>query len=250
MIPSPKKRHEGGEMARHRGRRGQENWRIWAKLLKLAVLLGLFAVACIWAYETGHTLGLRNVAERDEQIQTLTAADAQKTQELTRLQSELQTVKTRADELQTKYQQVAPSEEVVRLMGLLKKKLDSGLDSKRLVFVLENAEPPKKCGGEETRRFIVKTPKFNGSATWVRFADVITVTAEGIGANNNTEQWFDVEKPLTATFTVIGGKEAQVSGPLPLHYSVVVKNYEHRFTIAPGARGFVDVTSDRCEYHG
>ena len=49
-------------------------------------------------------------------------------------------------------------------------------------------------------------------------------------------------------FTQLGGKSVKAEGTLPLHRSIVAGDNEYRFTFLPGARGFLSVTADRCDY--
>ncbi|MDA8230806.1 MAG: hypothetical protein M0006_05655 [Magnetospirillum sp.] len=237
-------------MARRRSRRGQQSWLLSFKLLKLALFLATIGAAAFYAYEVGQKLALDEVGGLRRQIDDLTAAETGRKEAITRLSAQLDETKKRADDYQAKYQQLAPSSDVEDILTLVRGKLASGLDAKRLAFVIQQAEPPRHCGDAATKRFMVKTAKFSGSSTWVRFADLITITANGIGANAGNEQWYDPDMPVAVTFTAIGGKESRIEGKLPLQHSMVVKNGEYRFTIAPGARGFVEVTGDRCDYKG
>lgn len=235
-------------MARRRSRRGQQSWHIWLKISKFVGLVALIGAAGFYGYQVGQKLALEDVAAARQEIDRLTTSETTQHEQLAQLRGELNETRKRADEFETKYTQIAPSDEMKDLTAALRAKLDSGLDSKRLAFVIANAERPKRCGGEATKRFMVKTARFAGESTWVRFADLITVTAEGVGAENGTAQAFDPEKPVTVHFTAIGGKDTLVTGTLPLQHSLVVKGGEYRFTVAPGAKGFVEVTGDRCEY--
>lgn len=235
-------------MARRRSRRGQQSWHIWFKLFKFLALVAALGASGFYGFLVGQKLSADQIAAAQGEIQRLTASEATREDTAARLQSELDEQKKRADDLAARYAEVAPSEDMKDLTATLRAKLETGLDAKRLAFVIANAERPKRCGGEATKRFMVKTAKFDGAATWVRFSDIITVTAEGSAAG--AEQAFDPEKPVTVHFTAIGGKDAQVSGTLPLQHSMVVKGGEYRFTIAPGAKGFVEVTGDRCDYRG
>lgn len=233
-------------MARRRSRRGQQSWHIWLKLLKFVMFVALIGATGFYGFQVGQKLALEDVTAARQEIERLTASENAHQEQAGKLQAELDETRKRADEFQAKYAQVAPSEDMRELTAQLRAKLDSGIDAKRLTFVIANAERPKRCGGETTKRFMVKTAKFDGASTWVRFADLITVTADGTGTGG--EQAFDAEKPVTVHFTAIGGKDTQVVGKLPLQHSLVLKGGEYRFTIAPGAKGFVEVTGDRCEY--
>lgn len=235
-------------MARRRSRRGQHGWHVWRKLFKFSTLVAALGASGFYGFQVGQKLADEDLAAARGEIQRLSVAESGHQDTIARLQSELDEHKKRADELAVRYAEVAPSEEMRELIAGLRAKLSSGLDAKRLAFVIANAERPTRCGDAATKRFMVKTAKFDGSATWVRFAELITVTAEGVGGSDGAEQAFDPEKPVTVHFTVIGGKSSQISGKLPLQHSMVVKGGEYRFTIAPGAKGFVEVTGDRCDY--
>lgn len=237
-------------MARRRPRRGQQGWHLGRKLFKFTALVAALGATGFYGFQTGQRLAAEDVATAQGEIQRLTDADAAARDTVARLQAELDEQKKRADDLAVRYAEVAPSEDMKDLTAALRAKLDSGLEAKRLAFVIANAEKPKRCGGEATKRFMVKTARFDGAATWVRFADLVTVSAEGASSGDGTEQAFDPDKPVTVHFTAIGGKDSQISGKLPLQHSMVVKGGEYRFTISPGAKGFVEVTGDRCEYRG
>ncbi|HLO75913.1 MAG TPA: hypothetical protein VK196_05590 [Magnetospirillum sp.] len=237
-------------MARRRSRRGQQSWHIWLNLFKFTTLVTALGATGFYGFQVGQKLAAEDIAAAHAEIQRLTVSEASQQETATRLQGELDEQRKRADDLAARYAEVAPSEDLKELNAALRAKLDGGLDAKRLAFVIANAEKPKRCGGEASKRFMVKTAKFDGASTWVRFADLITVTAEGAGSGEGAEQAFDPDKPVTVHFTAIGGKETQVSGKLPLQHSMVLKGGEYRFTVSPGAKGFVEVTGDRCEYRG
>jgi hypothetical protein len=238
-------------MSRRRRSRGRQGPGIWTKLIKLSLLLGSIGAAGFYGYEVGLKLSQEKIAGLSHEIERLTALDAGRKDEVAALLSQLDDAKSRADALQAKYDQVALTDEMKDIVAGVKAKMDQGLDAKRLAFVIASADKPKRCTEAATKRFMVKTPHFGeGASTWVRFSDLVTVTAEGESAGGGAEQAFDPDKPVTVHFTAIGGKEATVSGKLPLQHSMVVKTGEYRFTVAPGAKGFVEVTGDRCEYKG
>ncbi len=237
-------------MPRRRSRRGPQSWSIWFKLFKLGLFLATIGAASFYAYQVGQRLALEQVDGLRRQIADLTTAEASAKDQATKLAASLEETKKRADDYQAKYEQVAPSDDVQTLLGLMKAKMAAGIDAKRLAFVIQQADRPHRCTQAVTKRFMVRTAKFDGGSTWVRFNDLITVSAQGVGGNGGTAQWFDPDKPLAVKFTAIGGKETQVDGKLPLQHSMVLKNGEYRFTVTAGARGFVEVTGDRCDYRG
>ena len=235
-------------MVRRRTRRGQQSWHIWFKLFKLLLVLGTLGAISYYAFEAGQRLAGQKVTGLNAEIERLTAEEAAHHDQVAKLTTDLAEAKARGDDLQAKYDQVALSDDIKDILTLVRNRMAAGVDLKRLAFVIKQAENPRRCGEASTKRFMVRTTKYDGDSTWVRFADLITVTATGVGGENGTDQWFDPEKPITVHFTAIGGKDTQVEGKLPLQHSMVVKNGEYRFTILPSARGFVEVTGDRCEY--
>jgi hypothetical protein len=120
--------------------------------------------------------------------------------------------------------------------------------------VVRNASPERTCDqGPVTKRFIVQTPLSTGAGGSVSFAQGrITVTAQGESATNaqgQPEAWYDPAEPLQATFARVGGANETVEGELPIHHSVVIGEYEHRFTMTESdSRAFALVTWERCEY--
>ncbi len=237
-------------MARRRSRRGQHSWHIWYTLFKLALLLGLGGGALFYAYQTGLRLGERDMAALRQQIGQQTAAEAAATARAATLAATLDDATKRADGYKARIEQLGVNDDVKDLLALIRAKLAAGLDAKRLAFVIQQAAPPNHCGATVTKRFMVRTGKIDGAVTWVRFSDLITVSAHGDGGDGGTQSWYDPAKPVTVTFTVLGGKDTTVEGTLPLHHAMVAKGGEFHFTIAPGARGFVEVSSDRCDFHG
>ena len=173
-------------------------------------------------------------------------------QTITLLRSEVQSTQVRYQQLEAKYQQEVPTGVFKQLTDIVKKQLDSGIKPERLSFVIDSARPPKNCTLPATKRFVVKTPVYSGPHGSVAFGNgTITVTGTGTSAVSPTgsaEAWYDPGKPVSITFTQIGGKETVKEGLLPIQHAMVVANKEYRFTIAAGERSFISVTSDSCDY--
>lgn len=237
-------------MVRRRSRRGQSSWHIWSKLLKAGLLLAVVGAASFYAYQTGLRLGARDVSALEGKVGQLTAAEAAARGAAAGLAAQLDEARKRADDCQAKYEQIAGSDDLRDLLALVRAKLATGLDAKQLAAAIQQAVPTRRCGDAVTKRFLVRTGKADGTASSVRFAELVTVTARGTGANGGTAAWYDPAKPVVVIFSVPGSKDTQVEGTLPLQHSMVVKDGEFRFTVAPGARGFVEVTADRCEIGG
>lgn len=171
---------------------------------------------------------------------------------ITALRSEVQSTQVRYQQLEAKYQQEVPQGEFKNLTDLVRKQLNAGIKPERLAFVIDAARPPKNCTDPAVKRFVVKTPVYNGPHGTVSFGNgVVTVTGEGEAATNSNgmpEAWYDPGKPVKIVFIEIGGKRTVKEGLLPVQHSLVIGNKEYRFTVAAGERSFISVTSDNCDY--
>ena len=124
-----------------------------------------------------------------------------------------------------------------------------------LPVVVRGVTAQWKCSGDPvTRRFILRTPLTtvagNDAAGFANGA--ITVTGTGVSeldAQNRPQAWYDPAQPVTLTFNRIGGGAAQdVTGKLPLYYSVVAGDTIYRFSAVAGDRSFINVTGQACAY--
>lgn len=207
-----------------------------------------------YSYRFGAQLAEREVVQRDERIAALSQEVAGLQQQSAGLATDLARAREEIAAWQARYEREVPTGFIREMMQLVKQKLEAGAEQERLAFLVAAADQPRSCDGEpETKRFIVTTELQSGGANdAVSFGErAITVTAVGAAArdpNGNMEAWYDPEKPVTVTFTQLGGKTITAEGTLPLHHSVVSGDSEFRFTALPGARGFLTVTADRCDY--
>ncbi|GAB4353357.1 MAG: hypothetical protein Kow00114_02570 [Kiloniellaceae bacterium] len=228
--------------------------RFWWGVTKWTVALLLVVAAGAWAYRGGAQLAEREVVQRDERIAQLTAEVQGLQQQSAALALDLAKAREAIAAWQARYETEVPTGFVREMMVLVQQKLEAGADEERLAFLVSAADKPRECDGQpETKRFIVTTELQTGGANdAVSFGErAITVTAVGAAArdaNGNLEAWFDPQKPINVTFTQLGGKTVTAEGTLPLHHSVVSGDDEYRFTVLPGARGFLTVTADRCDY--
>ena len=228
--------------------------RFWWGVTKWVLALVLVVAAGAWSYHFGAQLAAHKVVQRDERILALEQEVSGLQEQSAGLATELAKAREAITAWQARYEREVPTGFVREMMALVQEKLKAGADEERLAFLVAAADKPRSCDGEpDTKRFIVTTELQNGGANdAVSFGDrAITVTAVGAAARNasgNLEAWYDPQKPVTVTFTQLGGKTIQAEGPLPLHHSVVAGDSEYRFTALPGARGFLTVTADRCDY--
>lgn len=234
-------------MARRSRRQREQSRKFWMGLVKFGVFMGVVGATAYYAYEAGTQLSAQEITELKAEIARLSETESSQQARIGELESGLTAAEQVAADYRARYEEVAP-EEVRGVLEQVHAKIEAGLSPDRLAFVVSQAQPPRNCTDAENRRFLAKTENFDGANTWVRFNDLITVTATGAAANDGREQWYDPAKPVTVTFSPLGEREEQVTGQLPIQHSMVFKNKEYRFTAAPGARGFVEVTADWCDY--
>ena len=230
-----------------RGRRKRRSFIRWILALSLIGVLGYYG------YEAGNTLAESRLDGLNAEITRLNETIAILEQNLAERQIAFQAERMKVQEWQQRYQENVLSDHMKSMLRLVETKLDSGIDEERLAFLIDTASIARTCEGKpKTKRFLVQTPLFKGANDSVGFhKNTITVTALGESAVNEAGQregWYDPAKPLTLRFAHIGGQTWEKTGKLPLHHAVVADEDEFRFSAVSGARGFVKVTGDRCDY--
>lgn len=235
--------------SRHFARR-QRRGRFFRRLFVLAVLVGLG----VFAYTSGKTLSQQGLIQARKDIE--------------RLEKEVDTLKRRNIALQTatgvaqretaalrrRYDADVPKGERKNLLAMVDTQLKKGAKPDRLAFLISMGSHEEKCDGEPvTKRFLVRTPLYDGPAGSVRFADgALTVTAEGdpaVDAEGRVLAWYDPAKPITLGLARLGQSPEKLPGTLPMHTKLVVNGSEYRLSVSKGdSRGFVNVTADRCKF--
>jgi hypothetical protein len=239
-------------MIRRRSRRSEErHQRLLVTLCKLALVAGAFGLTAYYAYEAGSRVAQAEVGSLEEQLHKATdVANAQ--QERTQAdQAALVEAKKQADDFRTLYEQVKPSDDIRQLTVLLHNKLASGIDARRLAFAISQAENPHDCKQLAVKRFLVHTPRYKGpqAITLVTYDDSVTLSAEGAGGGGGQEQWFDPERPVKIHLATHGvSKDTDLAGTLPIQYALAIRDSEYHFTLTAGARGWLDVATERCEF--
>jgi outer membrane murein-binding lipoprotein Lpp len=233
---------------RSRRRRGVQWFFMKAFLAVLFVLvLGLFA------YEGGSMLARLDVVRLEDQVVDLNDSVNSLEARNSELQAAAEAAQARAAGWQDRYEREVPNGPSKALFEQVQDRLTAGVEPERLAFLIRAASAKKACDGvPSTKRFLVKTPLYQGANDAVSFAqNTLTVTAEGAtstDANGNRENWFDSAQAVTLRFTTVGGETSVASGILPLHYSVVLGDSEHRFSVLAGDTGFVKITGTRCAF--
>jgi len=219
------------------------------KTMAFFIFLMLFAAFFYWL--GGQVVRSSEAAYKQRAID-LKEEKASLEEHLTGLDADLQTLKMEYEKLETRYNTEVPTGELKDLAELTRKQIEDGIGKDRLEFVIQSARPPRNCTSPETKRFVVRTPIYRGPDSFVSFVGgSMTITGLGeaaVGSNGQPEAWYDPGKPVNISFTRIGGKKVEKEALLPIHYSVVAGEKEHRFTIAKGKRSFINVTSDSCAY--
>jgi len=229
----------GSSRRRESKRRRQ---RLIIGLIKWSFLLGLVLAAGIYAWYTGSSVARREVTE-------LTAKNEALDRQVRDLQQDLAEAKGREAVLRQQLPDAAEEE----ILAAVRARIADGVAAERLAAVVAAATPEQNCAGTpESKRFRVRTPLSEPTGSAATFADAtITVTAEGVPATDEEgrpEAWFDVDQPITVTFLHVNGTVSRAEGLLPITHAVAVDDVEYRFQVAPGIRGFVVVSMDRCAY--
>jgi hypothetical protein len=229
---------------RYKRRAAESRRRVFSFIVVVGTLCGM-----------SYWLGGENVRSGEtaykQQAQKLQGEKDALEQTITSLRSDVQSTQVRYEQLETKYQQDAPTGTFKQLTDMVKKQLDSGIKPERLLSVIQSVRPPKNCTPPAPKRFVMQTPVYKGPHGNVTFGNgIITISGEGepaVSPTGSAEAWYDPGKPVSITFDQTGGKQIVKKGLLPIEYSTVIANKEYRFTVAAGERSFISVTSDSCD---
>ncbi|NOZ42969.1 MAG: hypothetical protein GXP02_07390 [Alphaproteobacteria bacterium] len=218
-------------------RRSQRFWLLIRIIFFLSIVIG----SSYFAFDTGQKIALRNMTYNNDKFD-------QQTAELDQMRIALGNSRAALNELQ----RLLPNREIRNLVIEINRKAATGVTPKRMATLIAGLSKEARCSGtSQTKRFIVATPvspQPEGTVSFYR--GLITVTGNGSPAldeSGNPEAWYDPSKPLTAIFTLPGGQAQRISGILPLHYSITLKDKAYRFTIIAGKRSFADITVQSCD---
>jgi len=228
----------------------RRRWRLIRLLFSTAFLVGLGVVA----YQTGTLLANREVSSLRVEVEQQAADIAGLRDENANLQKQAVAAGQAQAEWQNRYEAEVPTGSALELLAMIKAQIKEGADPERIKFLVGVAAKVGSCDGEpRTKRFLVRTPIYEGANDAVAFADnTVIVTAQGASATDadgNREAWFDIAKPVLLRFAEPGGSGTEATGLLPLHHSVVRGDKEYRFSaVAAERRGFLSVTVERCAF--
>ncbi len=217
----------------------------------LLIFLSFVALFCV---------GIWFGKSRSESEQSFLSAQlAEKTNEIGLLQDDLmrarataQTAETRYTQLQNDVLKELPFDGPLRtLIEELRQRLDEGVDPERLSFSIKATRPPQNCTDPAVKRFVIATPAYKGPESRAEIESALFVSGHGRSAKNTSgapEAWYNPAQPVQIVFETKDGTRQTKKGALPFSDTMIVKDKEYRFTLSEGARSFVKVTYDRCDY--
>ena len=220
---------------------------------RLAGLLKVFAfivVSLVFGFWLGKQYAAEQLIISQDAVEMLQIERDDLQSQITEITASAQTANKRFEQLKEEVASVLPEGPMQDLVTLLREQLSKGTDPERLSFVIRSARPPTGCADPNSKRFVVATPANTGPKSVVQIADVITITGEGVSAQNKDgkpEAWYDQAKRVSLTFNYDGKTEVK-KGVLPIRHSMVVGDREYRFSIETGARSFAKVIFDSCDY--
>ena len=237
-VYNPRKRYQ----ARQRSR--------MSLTVRIMLALGFALIAGAW-------LGRQYAASQLVSLRYEVEAQAD---ELVELQDELNEVRADAQTANALYEQLKddmsrelPEEGPLReLVAQLRQRLKEGIAPERLAFIIKSSRPPTNCTDPETKRFVASIPDMTGPDSTVSIGEgAVIVTGKGRPARDASgapESWYDPAQPVTLSFKTQSGAQYSKKGSLPLNYSLIEGAREYRFTVEEGARSFIKVIYDSCDY--
>ncbi|OIQ98450.1 hypothetical protein GALL_195760 [mine drainage metagenome] len=239
-------------MQRRRSRRNEERRRrLFGIFLKVLVAGGVFGMLIFYAYEVGYRVAKGEVAALKAQLDSATSEVAKAKEQAEGDRAALNEQRKQAEQIKSLYEQTKPSDDMKEIIAAAQARIAEGFDPKRISYLLRTAPLPRQCQALPVRRFLVRTPKAHAQASsaTARLEDGIDVSADGIGADNGRESWFDPDLPVRLHLSQSGQRLPDIGGKLPLERSVPLRgNAELHLTITTSVnRGFADVAAEKCE---
>ncbi len=221
------------------------------KMMNFFKFMAFLLICALFGFWLGKQYGAQHLITLKDNVASLEIERDKLQENVTELSAKAQTADKRYEQLQEEVNSIIPKGPMQDLVTLVRTQLEQGMDPQRLSSAIRSARPPSNCSNPETKRFVVKTPAYNGPTSFAAVAEGgVIISGAGKSARNVKglpEAWYDPAKSVTLVFKH-GDKMEQKSGVLPLRYSVVHKDREYRFTIEKGARSFAKVIFDSCAY--
>ncbi len=226
--------------------------RFWGGVLRLIIFVGLIGATAVVSYQFGIEDLESQVRGYQQEIFDLENRHSELEQETANLRVAAERAKLTVAEWERRYNADVPTGDRKRMLDLATDRLQAGVTPDRLAFLIKSAEEPRDCGPVESKRFLVRTPLYDGKNTVVSFADdAILVSGTGESAKTGDglpQAWFDPLQPVTVQITRVDGETREVAGKLPLNGSIIHGGAEHRFQLRAGATGFIQIAAEKCAY--
>ncbi|HCM83124.1 MAG TPA: hypothetical protein PKW15_02380 [Alphaproteobacteria bacterium] len=225
--------------------------------LQRTIQQSMMVIACIGVlaltYNFGQNRGDAEFHASRNELAELRKNKTELEKQIVALRAETLTTQTKLKELERQYQADIGDDHLRSFNRLLRERLASGVKPERLQQVIAATSNVRNCSSPETKRFIVATPlsKKEKSSDVSFGSGLVTITGNGMSATNingGKEAWFDPAQPVNVSINVRGGQNITKTGPLPIQHSIIQGATEYRFTIAPSARSYAEVTADQCAY--
>lgn len=223
------------------------------KFFKFVFYLCLLGGAGAYGYFEGQTEGDRKVVGFKEQLDILAQQSERESNKARAAMDKQSAALAEARAWRDRYEKEIPTGDSLTILELVNKRMEEGLDATRLINIITLAQNTSNCDPKpETKRFIINTPIFNSPDNSISLGNgSVTVTGNGASSVNEEgrpEAWFDPTKPVSVTFTNLGGKSEKVEGSLPIHKSLVFGGDEYRFSILNGRQSFAQISVTRCDF--
>lgn len=230
--------------------------RFWWVLL-IGLIIALFqALLLRFFFMTGMELSKIDIARLDDRILELQGTIKTLEAEKQQLANAAKAADDHAKEWERKYELGVPNGVSKELFDQMQAQLQNGVPPDRMGLFIGQASKPRSCDPQpESIQLYVRTGigKPGGKFETTFGGHRLTVTMNGdpaVNKDGQKEAWFDTEKPITVIFTDPVGQSWDMSGVLPLKRQMVVGDSEFQidFAIEEKRRGYVAVTSARCNF--
>jgi hypothetical protein len=230
--------------------------RTWWFLLIGLITAGVAFLLIAFAFQTGRELSKIDIAKLESHIDDQQAAIRKLEGEKLQLVNAAKAAADQVQDWQRKYEIGVPNGMSKTLFDQMQAQLQKGVPPDRMALFIAQSSKPRSCDPEpEIIQLYVRTGigKPGGKFETTFGGHRLTMTLSGEPAVNpegQKEAWYDTTKPLTVTFTDPVGESSEITGILPLNHQMVVGDSEFQVALAvpEKRRGYVDVTSARCNF--
>jgi len=223
------------------------------RFFKFVLYVGILGGAGAYGYFEGQAEATLRIADAREQRNILERENARLNDKLRGAMDKQGAALAEARSWRDKFEKEIPEGASLEILELVRKRMDEGLDAIRLMNIIALTQNKSNCDAKpEVKRFIVNTPIFSSPDNSIGLGGgSVTVAGEGqstLNAEGKPEAWYDPAKPVTITFTKLGGKTEKITGKLPISKSFVFGSDEYRFNILNGKQSFASISVIRCDF--